>query len=50
MGGSNNVFSRLKVQLPHLIGIGCVAHITHNALKHACEAVPFDVEQIIVKI
>lgn len=49
-GGSNNVFSKLKQRIPHLIGIGCTAHITHNALKTACDTIPFDVEHIIVKI
>lgn len=49
-GGQNNVFYRLKQWLPHLIGIGCVAHITHNALKSACDVMPFDVECVIVKI
>lgn len=49
-GGQNNVFYRLKTWLPHLIGIGCTAHIVHNSLKSACDAVPFDVECIVVKI
>lgn len=49
-GGKNNVLSRLKEWFPHLIGIGCTAHIAHNSLKHACNALPFDVEYIVVKI
>lgn len=49
-GGQNNVFYRLKQWLPHLIGIGCVAHIVNNALKRACDVMPFDVECVIVKI
>lgn len=49
-GGQNNVFYRLKTWAPHLIGIGCSAHIVHNSLKNACDAVPFDVECIVVKI
>lgn len=49
-GGTNNVFQRLRTSYPHLIGIGCNAHIAHNALKKACDALPFDVEHIIVKI
>lgn len=49
-GGQNNVFYRLKLWLPHLIGIGCVAHITHNTLKFACDEIPFDVEWVAVKI
>lgn len=49
-GGENNVFYRLKLLLPHLIAFGCVAHIEHNGLKHACDAVPFDVKCVVVKI
>lgn len=49
-GGENNVLFRMKLWLPHLIGIGCVAHIVHNALKYACDVAPFDVECVIVKI
>lgn len=48
-GGKNNVYHRLKQWLPHLVGIGCVAHITHNALKFACDEIPFDVEWVVVK-
>lgn len=49
-GGENNVFYRMKLWLPHLLGIGCTAHIAHNALKNACDVLPIDVEHIIVKI
>lgn len=49
-GGQNNVYYRLKEWLPHLSGIGCVAHISHNALKHACDVMPSDVECVIVRI
>lgn len=49
-GGQNNVFARMKSWLPHLIGIGCTAHILHNSLKSACDVLPFDVECVVVKI
>lgn len=49
-GGENNVFARLKVTIPHLIGVGCAAHIVHNTLKHASNAMPFDLESTVVKI
>lgn len=49
-GGTNNVFYRLKQKLPHLVGVGCVAHIEHNALKFAADILPFDLECIVVKI
>lgn len=48
-GGDKNVFSRMQKWLPHLIGIGCVAHIVHNALKEASESLPIDMEWIVVK-
>lgn len=40
-GGANNVYARMKKWLPHLIGIGCVAHIAHNSIKYACDDLPF---------
>lgn len=49
-GGQNNIFYRLKQWRPSLIGIGCAAHIVHNALKSACEELPLDIEYIVVKI
>lgn len=48
-GGHNNVFSRLKATFPHLVGVGCAAHIEHNTLKRACDILPFDIEWLIVK-
>lgn len=48
--GQNNVFYRLKLWNPNMIGIGCAAHIVHNTLKSACEQLPFDIECIVVKI
>lgn len=32
-GGKNNVFFKLKQHLPHLVGIGCIAHIEHNCIE-----------------
>lgn len=49
-GGHGNVFFRLKQWKPNVIGIGCAAHIVHNALRSACDTMPFDVECIVVKI
>lgn len=50
-GGRNNVFYRLKQWREEIIGVGCAAHIVHNALKHACDRMPsLDVECIVVKI
>lgn len=49
-GGVNNAYYLLKQWKPKLIGIGCAAHIVHNALKTACNSLPVDVECIVVKI
>lgn len=49
-GGENNVFYRLLQWKPHLLGVGCAAHIVHNSLKHACDCLPLDIECAIVKI
>lgn len=49
-GGERNVYFRLKQWMPKLIGVGCAAHIVHNALKSACDGMPFDVECLVVKI
>lgn len=49
-GGENNVYFHLKQWKPNLIGIGCAAHVVHNALKHACDSLPVDIECIVVKI
>lgn len=49
-GGENNVYYLLKQWKPKLIGIGCAAHIVHNALKTACSSLPIDIECFVVKI
>lgn len=49
--GVNNVFSKLNLRLgKSLIGIGCGAHVIHNAIKSAADCLPIDFECIIVKI
>lgn len=49
--GDNNVFARLKRNLGRsIIGIGCAAHIIHNAFDIACEQLPADIEPIVVNI
>lgn len=49
-GGTNNVYYRLKQWKPGMIGVGCAAHVVHNALKSACDQLPLDIECIVVKI
>lgn len=49
--GVNNVYSRLKKELGReIIGIGCVAHIFHNAFDSACDQLPFNIEALAVNI
>ena len=45
----NNVFSRLKNDLPTLVGVGCPAHILNNCLHHGTNQMTIDVESIICK-
>lgn len=49
-GGKKNVFKRLQTVFNDgLIGIGCIAHILHNAPQDACSSVlPFDIQNILV--
>lgn len=51
-GGKLNVFTRLKEELgDNLVGVGCTAHILHNAPQDACLSVlPFDIQHILVLI
>lgn len=49
--GSNNIYAKLNLSLGRqLIGIGCGAHIVHNAIKTASDCLPVDFECIVVKI
>lgn len=49
--GSNNVYAKLQKSLERqIIGIGCGAHVVHNAIKTAADCLPIDFECIIVKI
>lgn len=50
--GTGNVFRLLQNEFNNsLIGIGCLAHILHNAINSGCTTVlPHDMEAVIVKI
>lgn len=49
--GTNNVFARLKVELGRdIVGIGCAAHIIHNAFDVACDQLPVDIESLVVNV
>ena len=45
----NNVFSRLKNDVPNLVGIGCPAHILNNCLHYDTNQMSIDIESIIYK-
>ena len=49
--GVNNIFARLNEALDQdIVGVGCAAHIVHNAIQHAADLLPIDIEHVIVKI
>lgn len=49
--GEENVFKKLKTSLNRpIFGIGCSAHIINNTVHTACDALPLDVEVVVVKI
>ena len=49
--GTNNIFYKLNKNLnQNIIGVGCAAHIIHNAIQTAADLLPVDVENIVIKI
>lgn len=49
--GQNNIYHRLIFTLNRpTIGVGCAAHIIHNAAQTAADMLPTDIETIAVKI
>lgn len=49
--GQCNVFRKLEEGLGRqLVGVGCAAHIAHNAIQTAADLLPVDVEHIVTKI
>lgn len=47
----NNVYRKLQKTLNRpIFGIGCGAHILHNAVQTACDSLPLDVEATVVKL
>ena len=50
--GHENVYFKLKKLLSNqkIVGVGCAAHIVHNAIQTASDLLPIDVESIINKI
>lgn len=46
-----NVYRKLQKALNRpIFGIGCGAHILHNAVQTACDSLPLDVEATVVKL
>lgn len=49
--GKNNLYFKLQEKSENnLIGIGCPAHIVHNAVQTAADGLPIDIQLIIGKI
>lgn len=49
--GVSNVFFKLQESLGRkIVGVGCSAHIAHNAVQTACDLLPVDIEHIVNKI
>lgn len=49
--GSNNVFSKLRQEVnDNILGIGCAAHIVHNAMQTSADILPIDADTIINKV
>jgi hypothetical protein len=50
--GTNNVFAKLTTSdlKMNIRGIGCAAHILHNALRTSANILPVDIEAIVNKI
>lgn len=47
----NNVFTKLKTNMnKNIVGIGCPAHILHNAIQHGADTLSIDLESIIMKV
>lgn len=49
--GINNVHTKVQAELKKsIIGLGCCAHVLHNAIQCAADSLPIDVEAITVKL
>lgn len=45
-----NVFAKLKQMKGNILGVGCAAHIVHNALRNACGTLDIEIESVVVQI
>ena len=49
--GTNNIFAKLEKKFKRkIIGVGCAAHIIHNAIQTACDLLPVNIENMIVNL
>lgn len=48
-GIKNSVFQKLTDIHPTIIKSNCNAHVIHNAGRHACKALSYDVENLVLK-
>lgn len=49
-GKHHSVFHSLKEKQPNLMKANCNCHVLHNAAKHACKQLPYDVETLVIKV
>lgn len=49
-GKHHSVFVSLQAKHPHLRKANCNCHVLHNAAKHACKQLPYDVESLVIKV
>lgn len=49
-GEKNSVFQKLRDVHPDIIKSNCNAHVVHNTGRHACKALTYDVECLVLKI
>lgn len=49
-GKHHSVFLSLKGKQPNLFKANCNCHVLHNAAKHACKQLPYDVESLVIKV
>jgi len=49
-GIHHSVYRNLKEEIPSLIKANCNAHVLHNTIKYALLHLPFDVENLVLKV
>ena len=49
-GKHHSVFVSLKRVQPRLLKANCNCHVLHNAAKHACKQLTYDVEGLVLKV